>query len=349
VPELGSLHARAPRLFGAWILWFVAASCAATTGDGSNARQLPASRGPLPERANGPLVQTFLVLRPRTAATTTPGDVDLRIESAYSSIFEVGNGTLGSVSFDGELWRTSAMVRTGLGPRTDFEIEVPVVYATSGFLDVFIETWHSILGLPDSGRDLRPQFDYDMRVEAGDVEAYSMEGNSVGLGDVPLVVTHRIVDARGASPAVFVQGALEIPVGSEADGFGNGEFDWGLGVGLESDLGDWILGGGIGWTDRRRSSSFARADLPVDDGWALHTSAEWRAHHDWSLLVGLRFENAVTESLEIEELSGEVLELDLGVAIDGAGSTRWLVGFSEDVIAASGPDFTAFLGFQVAF
>jgi len=328
------------------IVSVLAASCAAPAHP---QRTLTPARGPLPERSNGPVAQTFMVLRPRSAAITAIGDVDLRVQSAYSSIFEVGEGTLGSVSFDGELWRTSAALRTGIGPSTDLEIEVPVLFATSGFLDVFIETWHSILGLPDSGRETRPQFDYDMRVEAGGVEAYSLEGDRLGLCDVPIVVTHCIVDARGASPAVFVQGALELPTGSEERGFGNGAIDWGLGVGIESDLGDWIVGGGLGWTDRQQPSSFARAGLDADDSVAAHASAEWRAQDSWSVLLGLRFENAVTESLEIEELSGEVLELDMGVAIDGCGATRWFVGFSEDLISASGPDFTAFLGFQAGF
>lgn len=324
------------------------ASCAAPAHE-HEPRVPTIARGPLPERSNGPLAQTFLVLRPRGAAITAVGDVDLRVQSAYSSIFEVGNGTQGAVSFDGELWRTSAAARTGLGPRTDLEVELPFLYATSGFLDVFIETWHSLLGLPDSGRDSRPHFDYDMRVTAGSDEVYSLEGDRIGLCDVPIVVTHRIVDARGSSPAVFVQGALELPTGSEDRGFGNGEVDWGVGIGLESELGDWTVGGGLGWSDRQRSSRFVSAGLETEDGVAAHASGEWRAHDAWSLLLGLRFENAVSESLEIEELSGEVLELDIGAAIDGWGTSRWFVGFSEDLISASGPDFTAFLGFQAAF
>jgi len=341
MPITGANGARA-----ALIASVVVAACAAPSNE---PRVQPTARGPLPERSNGPLAQSYLVLRPRGAAITGVGDVDLRVQSAYSSIFEVGEGTQGSVSFDGELWRTSAAARTGIGPRTDLEIEVPFLFASSGFLDVFIETWHSVLGLPDSGRETRPQFDYDMRVTAGATEVYSLEGDRVGLCDVPIVVTHRLVDARGASPAVFVQGALELPTGSEDRGFGNGEIDWGVGIGIESDLGHWTVGGGLGWTDRQQSSSFDSAGLETEDGVSAHASGEWRAQDDWSLLLGLRFENAVSESLEIEELSGEVLELDIGVAIDGCDASRWFVGFSEDLISASGPDFTVFLGFQAAF
>ncbi len=335
-----------PRSLAAALAGLLAVGCAATRGVEDSA--LP-PRGPLPARSNGPLSQTFLVLRPRGAATPEPGSLELRVHSAYSSIFEVGDGVNGSVSFDGELWRTSMMLRTGLDVRTDVEVEVPIVYASSGFLDVFIEAWHDVFGLPDSGRETRPQFDYDMRLVRDGEDVYAMTGNRVGLGDVPIVVTRRIVDARGAAPAVFVQASLEIPVGSEENGFGNGALDWGLGAGLESNVGVWTFGGGIGWTDRARPTSFVTSGVEVDDGLAAHADVEWRWLESSSLLCGLRYENAVSQSFGIEELGGDVLELDLGVAIDGVGESRWLFGFTEDLISESGPDFTAMLGFQIGF
>lgn len=328
----------------------LAVGCAAVSPQRAPAPDAgPARRGPIPARSNGPLAQTFLTLRPRGVATAAPGRAELRILSAYSSIYEVGHGPAGAVSFDGELWRTSAMLRTGLGAATDLEIELPVLYASSGFLDVFVETWHAALGLPNSGRDSRPQFDYDMRVTAGSEEAYALTEDRVGIGDVPIVLTRRVLDPRGSAPGVYVQAAVELPTGSEADGFGNGEIDWALGVGLEASVGDWTLGGGAGWTDRRSSTDFAAAGLEVDDGFAVHADAEWRWVPGSSVLAGLRYENAVSPSLGIEELGGDVLELDLGFALDGAGRSRWIVGFSEDLIAESGPDFTALLGFETGF
>jgi len=304
------------------------------------------ARGPLPLRTNGPFVQSFLTLRPRSAETVAPGAAELRVVSAYSSIFEVGDGNSGAVSFDGELWRTSALFRTGLGASTDLEVEVPFVYASSGFLDVFIETWHGLLGLPDGGRETRPHFDYDMDIRALGQEAWQMTGDRLGLGDVPVIVTHRFVDARGSSPAVFVRGAVELPVGSEEDGFGNGAIDWGLGLGLESSFADWTFGAGAGWTDRARPESFAHVGLEVEDGLAASLSGEWRWSATSSLLLNLRYENAVSDDLGIEELGGDVVELDLGVTFDAGASSRWTLAFSEDLISESGPDFTAVLGFE---
>lgn len=337
---------RNPICWMAAALFGVLAGCTSTKA--ADAEGVP-RRGPIRARSNGPFVQQFPSIRPRSAETTPVGSVDLQVLSAYSSIFEVGSGPAGSVSFDGELWRTSAFVRTGLGERTDVEIEIPFLYASSGFLDVFIENWHAVLGLPDQGREDRPQFDYDMRLTAGGQDVFELTDNRFGLCDIPITLTQRVVDARGAAPSVYVSGLVELPTGSEDDGFGNGALEWGVGLGLESTIEDWSFGGGVGWNDRVRPTSFVEADLEVDDGIGLHGDAEWRWTPESSLLIGLRYENAVTDEFEIEELSGDVLELDLGVAIDDAWAGRWIFGFAEDLLSKSGPDFTAMLGYQTRF
>src|SRR5438128_2013303 len=59
-------------------------------------------RGPIPSRTQEPIKLTFLALRPRTAEVLREGERDLRVTTAYSSLFQ--NGDVGSqrVVFDGE-------------------------------------------------------------------------------------------------------------------------------------------------------------------------------------------------------------------------------------------------------
>lgn len=347
-------RARAARGASLATALLLASSCAAPAAvDEEPPREDAFRRGPLPLRTNGPLVQIFPVMRPRAAATTPAGTLDLQVLSAYSSIFEVGQGATGSVSFDGELWRNSLMLRTGLGPATDVDVEIPVMYASSGFLDVFVETWHELLGLPNSGRETRERFDYDMTVRAGDDVVYELEGDRVGLGDVPVVLTHRVVEADGGRPAVYVQGLVELPTGDESDGFGNGAFDYALGAGVEWNVDDWSFGAGAHWAFRSRPTAFAEAGWETEDGLAARGDVEWRMCATSSILFGLRHERAASQSLPIEELDGDVLDLDLGVAFDtGARSVLFVgfsEGFSEDLISESSPDFTAILGFRTGF
>lgn len=315
----------------------------------SRADPAPVVRGPLALRTNGPLVQEFLTLRPRRAATAPVGGAELRVLTAYSSIFEQGSGAGGSVTFDGELWRTSASLRAGLSERTDVEAELAVLYATSGFLDVFIESWHALLNLPSSGREARDEFDYTMRAEAGGTTIYELEGNELGLCDLPVVLTQRVVDESADTPGVALRAGVELPTGDESSGFGNGALDWGLGLVAERSLGRCTLGGSLSWTDRGAPSAFQQAGVGVQDGLAAGLWAEVRWDDVASLLAGVRYESAVTEDLGLEEIGGDVLEIDVGLARDVGQASRLVLALSDDALAQSGPDFTVSLGFETGF
>lgn len=304
----------------------------------------PRVRGPLPLRENGPLKSTFLAMRPRRAATLSPGAKELEVHAAYSSMFEVGDGGGAVVSFDGEILRTGALLRAGVVDGGDVSIEIPLVYASKGFLDVFIETWHSILNLPDGGREDRPRFDYDMDVSVDGEEIWHLEGDRLGLGDVPIVWTQRVVTESPSAPAIALRAGIELPTGSEARGFGNGGIDFGGGVLLEKSWGDFTLTGGIDYVVTQRPSSFVGSGVDAADLVYANSGLEWRCSDAVSLFAGLRYTSEATRDLLIEEIGDPVLELDLGVLFDAWDGACWSLGFSEDVIAASGPDFTAFAG-----
>lgn len=318
------------------------AACRSTPPSDADAAQRV--RGPLPLRENGPLKSTFLAMRPRRALTQAPETKELEINAAYSSTFEVGEGGGASVSFDGEILRTGALLRAGVVDGGDVSIEIPFVYASKGFLDVFIETWHSVLNLPDGGREDRPRFDYDMDVSVDGEEIWHLEGNRLALGDVPIVWTQRVVAEDEGSVGVAVRAGLELPTGSESRGFGNGGFDFGGGVLLEKSLGDFTLTGGADYVFTHRPSSFVGSGVDAADLLYVNGGLEWRCSDSASLFAGLRYTSESTRDIGIEEIGDPVLELDLGVLFDAWEGAHWALGFSEDVIAASGPDFTAFAG-----
>jgi hypothetical protein len=306
-------------------------------------------RGPLPLRTNGPLLQEYLAFRPRRPVTAPPRENELRFVNTYSNIFEDGTGPKGSVTLDGELLRSSVILRRGVAERTDIELELAAMFGTSGFLDVFIENWHDALGFANSGREDRPQFAYDMTVSAGGETVYDLEGDEVGFCDLPLTLTHALLEPRPGRIGLALQAAVEFPTGSESGGYGNGELDWGVALASEYELGAWVLGAGVSYVGRGRASAFEEAGLEVDDPLQGWLSTEWRCARTLSLVAVLRYEQSVSDDLGIEELSGEVLELDLGLVRDLPGGARLWLGFGEDLIAASGPDITLFLGVTTSF
>jgi hypothetical protein len=306
-------------------------------------------RGPLPVTTNGAINDTFLQFRPRRAATTATGAVDVSVMSEYSSLFVNGTGDNSTVVIDAELWRTGIAARTGLSPSTDLEIEVPIVYASGGFADDLIDGWHSLLGLPDGGRDKRPSNEFAVHVDRGGERAYELADNEVGLGDVPLIVTQRILDEAEHGVGVSLRAGVELPTGSESKGFGNGGIDWGGGVLAESTLGRFTLTGGAYHVITASSDGFDRAGIDALDQTEVHGGVEMRWNDSASLDLGLRWSTPVTRDIHIMEIDGDVLDLDVGWIEDFSNGSRLTLGFTEDLIAESGPDLTVFLGWSHGF
>jgi uncharacterized protein DUF3187 len=310
----------------------------------------PVVRGPLPVTTNGPIVDTFLQFRPRGPATTAVGSVDLAITSEYSSLFQNGSGNGADVVIDAELWRTGVALRTGVTERTDVEVEVPVIYASNGFADDLIEGWHSFFGLPDGGRNTRPNNSYDVHVDQNGQRAYELEPYTVAIGDIPIVVTQRVADEKDAGVGLALRAGIELPVGSESKGFGNGGIDWGGGLLAERSIERVTLTGAAYYVVTASSSAFDRAGVDALDALEIHGGLEVRWNDNASIVFGLRSTPPATHDVDIPEVDSNVLDLDIGWIQDlGEGGSRLVLGFTEDLIADSGPDLTVFLGWRTGF
>jgi hypothetical protein len=225
---------------------------------------------------------------------------------------------------------------------------VPVMYATSGFLDVFIETWHAIFGLPDGGREKKPHFDYEMDATKNGALAYRLDGNDVGLCDVPIVYTREILREERHGWALAWTVGVELPTGSESRGFGNGGLDFGGGLLAETSVERWTFTAGVQHAWVARTNRFENAGLDALDPWSFAGGVECRWNDRTSLLAGLRSVSPVTDDFELEEIDGDSIELDLGVAHDLGEHARLTIGITEDLLSEWTPDFTVFAGLDVS-
>ncbi|MDP6369246.1 MAG: DUF3187 family protein, partial [Planctomycetota bacterium] len=116
------------------LLLAVCCSCLSTRSDAP----LPTVRGPLPTRIQQPVSLTRLSFRPRRPVAQQRGSGWYEVQGAYTSIFEVDQLPGERVGLDGEYGRVTARGRWALGEQADLEVEVPVQYATSGFLDSLV-------------------------------------------------------------------------------------------------------------------------------------------------------------------------------------------------------------------
>lgn len=307
-------------------------------------------RGPLALKSNGPIAANLMQFRPRAAATTPVGRLRFEFTTAYSSMFEDGTDGSSTVLFDGELSRTGLLFTTGVSPTTDVEFEVGLAYASSGFLDTFIESWHDALGFPNGGRGKREKGEFAMHAEKDGRRVYEMDPDRLELGDLPIVLTQRVLDEETAGVSFDLRGGIELPSGSQSRGFGNGGVDWGGGALAEKSIDRFTFGLGAYYVDAATPDSFERGGIEIDAQRYYHAGLECRWNEWVSIVTGLRASTATTRDITIEEANGRVLDFDMGFVFDDPQTDRRLsFGLSEDLISESGPDFTVFFAWSFVF
>jgi hypothetical protein len=295
-------------------------------------------RGPVATRVQQPIKLTYLAFRPRAAETEPDGKLALSAISQYSNIFENGFSDTEKVVLDGETWRNSLVARYGLSHWSDIEIEIPIMYASGGFLDPIIEDYHHALGLPNGGRDQRPQDAYEMSVQTHGATAYTLDEYRVGLGDIPIVFTQQLREQDGGAPSLAARFGVELPTGSESGGFGNGKLDAGAGMLAQFACGRWTTTGALDYVHAGGSSTFTAADVHPSPQADAQLGVEYRWSDGASILSGLVLDSPVTQDIHLKEIDKPILSLDLGVAWDVADRSQLYFGFTEDVISKSGPD-----------
>lgn len=304
----------------------------------------PHVRGPLSSRTQHPLSLTFLSLRPRRASTQAEGTYGFAAESVYTTLYESQQGTGERAAFDGELWRGAGRVRYGLSESTDIETELALVYTTSGFLDDFVRWWHDLFLLPDGGRDAAEDGQYEMRLRQGGSTLYELEEDRLGFGDLPVVITHSLRAEDEDGPALAVRAGIELPLGSDDRGFGSGKIDAGTGALLERSIGRVTLFGGLDYVYTNDASSFSGSAVEINDLFTTEYGMELRWNDRLSLLTQLLWTSPLTSDIDLEEISREILDLGLGAAYDMKSGGRLFVSFHEDLVAATGPDFSLLIG-----
>lgn len=336
-----------PRPLPSCALLALLASCSSL---GHTSDPAPHVRGPLATRQQHPLGLTLMAFRPRRPVTQDAGELGAGVTASLSSIEEIQRfppyNPNDSVVMDAETIRTVFRGRYGVSESVDVEVELPFLYASGGVLDKFIEDFHEFFNLPDGGRDENVDDDYRVDVISGSDELYALEGNRLGVQDIPIFVTWQLQEETEGAPAFALRAGLELPTGSESRGFGNGALDVGAGVLGEKSFGRWTVVGGMdvvfpGQSDRMEASP----GNSYETLFAFELGGEYRWNDRVSLVAGTKWTSPMIASVELEEIDREIFDLGVGALWDVGDHSRFALSFHEDLVAATGSDFTVHLGY----
>jgi hypothetical protein len=178
---------------------------------------------------------------------------------------------------------------------------------------------------------------------------FSVEEDRLSFADLPIVWTRRLQHETAGAPALALRVGVELPTGSPEHGSGNGEIDLGAGLLVEKSFGRFTVTGSFDWIHPERPDSFVGSGADVEEMVVLQNGWEYRWSARTSLLGVLSWTSPMTDSWPFEEIDREILDLGLGCAHDLAPGTRLLFSFHEDLVAATGADFTFFGGLAFGF
>lgn len=198
--------------------------------------------GPFPVRNFQAFQQMVLSLPGDRAAVVKPGTVDVRLEFAETASIYNDNTPQTSVNVKFETLRSGLFLRYGATEKLELGLEVPVLYRYQGFMNGAITaTERATTGL-NPARTAFKNNNFLFNVTQNGQTIMSGGPGAMGLGDTILMSKYQFLTEGAAMPAVSLRGAVKLPTGNQADFFGSGSPDFGLGLAVEKLVaGRWML------------------------------------------------------------------------------------------------------------
>ena len=167
------------------------------------------------------------------AAVVKPGTVDVRLELAETASVYNENTPQISVNVKFETLRSGLFLRYGATEKLELGLEVPVLYRYQGFMNGAITTTERATTGLNPARDALQNTNFVFNVTQNGQTIMSGGPGAVGLGDTILMSKYQFLMEGAVMPAVSLRGAVKLPTGNQADFFGSGSLDFGLGLALE--------------------------------------------------------------------------------------------------------------------
>jgi len=298
-------------------------------------------------RDQNPFYLQTLNLTPIRATVLPRDTLKVRVDSAYSNVFETGTSSTNSFIADMEIWRLALNAAYALRDDLEVGLEIPFLQLWHGFLDPFIQDFHNFFGLPNGGRKQFPDNQYHFSFAANGKTIYNVNSQTMNLGDITLHLKQHVLDEGRINPAVAWFFDFKIPTGQISRGLGSGGTDYGFGLALEKSY--KRIHGYLN-TAYYVSGRHDHMEPYMNDVFFSYAAGiEVTLLPSWSVIAQVNSGTPLLAHTGINEWDGVPLDLIIGFKGEEEGllwghDLIWQAGFSEDATSA-GPsvDFTAFL------
>ena len=256
------------------------------------------------------------------------------VSLSHSSTYTVQNSSRWTVNLDMEITELNFRYKRIIKDFLELAVDIPVLVFGAGFMDGFLESYHSAFGFSDYGRSERPlnDFLYEVRRD-GTLVIGGRSGT--GIGDIRLALKKPFIALDGFS--VSVRGDIELPSGDAKKGYGNGSVDAGFSVLLDKRILDSVMTyWNVGVVFPGDVKGHQKLDLEnfIYGGAAIEADLG----RSFNLIAQLQGQSAIYPETGLLAVDREAYLLTLGARYNTMKSSFDL-SLSEDINTSGAPDF----------
>lgn len=311
----------------------------------------PAQTIPFSTPNQSPLIAVYGLPSVDGAKVAAKNEGTARLTLDLASNYVANDNARETIVLDGENLRLTIAARYGIGRNLELGVDVPAWVIGGGFLDGFIEGYHSTFGFPNGGRELAPRnrLLYDYRKDGQTL--LHLERSGQGLGDIRFSGGWQIYSSADQNRHAALRASLKLPTGDSDALFGSGSVDLALwltgGIDHSFSIGKLSLigaGGMLGMTrgkvlpdQQRPLAGFGTLGLGFQPtGW-LELKIQTNAH------------TSFYSDSDLTQINAPSAQLTMGGALHFSPKTSLDIGVTEDIVVGASPDVVFHLSLQHRF
>jgi len=295
---------------------------------------------PFQTKNQSPLISIYGLPSIGEAKVKAKSETTLRLTADLANNYVTVLNARENLILDGESMRVTLSGRYGIGRKAELGMEIPFLIIGGGFLDNFIESYHSTFGFPNGGRELTGKNRLLFRYQKNGVTLLNMEQSGQGPGDASVTGGWQIYQSADARRNLALRGSLKLPTGDTGSLRGSGSTDLALWVtgnlNYDFDLGQLSLFGAAGAMGMTKGRILPDQQNPVVGFGALglgFSPARWI-----ELKIQTNAHTAFYSDSDLREISAPSAQLTIGGAFHFSPKTSLDIGVTEDIIVGASPD-----------
>lgn len=307
---------------------------------------------PFDTQNQSPLISIYGLPFIGEASAKARGDGDLRLTLDLANNYIPNSNTRESIVLDGESMRLTLSGRYGIGHKAELGIDIPLLISGGGFLDNFIENYHSAFGFRNGGRELAPQNRLLYRYQKDGITCLNVEQSGAGLSDIRLTGGWQIYESGQSNKGnLTLRGSLKLPTGDTDALRGSGSTDLALWIvgnkGYHLSCGQLTLFGAAGALGMTTGKILPDQQLPFVGFGALGLGFSPTDWIDFKIQVNAH--TSFFHDSDLKQINAPSAQLTIGGALNFTPKTSLDIGITEDMIVNTSPDVVFHLSLRHAF